>query len=130
LIAQSLAAAQFTIPSTSAIHSMHCYFINKGESKGVVSYSVEATRCGRGFHTRIVHARQNGRVIFTTMASFTKAEPDTFCIRHSTPVMGRLPPTPDAKALGTSSLSQVDEAMECVLAPSINGRHTGTLKVA
>ncbi|KAI4150829.1 MAG: hypothetical protein LQ340_003871, partial [Diploschistes diacapsis] len=79
-IAQSLAAAQLTIPDPSAanahasflVHSMHCYFVLAGDSSIPVLYHVERVREGRSFMTRTVQARQRGRCIFTTTVSFMR----------------------------------------------------------
>ncbi|KAF2864892.1 thioesterase-like superfamily-domain-containing protein [Massariosphaeria phaeospora] len=71
-IAQTLSAAQRTIPSDFTVHSMHCYFILGGNSDIPVIYHVERVRSGRSFATRTVQARQRGKVIFTTTISFVR----------------------------------------------------------
>lgn len=79
-IAQSLAAAQATIPppskenghATFLVHSMHCYFVLAGDSNIPVLYHVERVREGKSFMTRTVQARQRGRCIFTTTLSFVR----------------------------------------------------------
>ena len=79
-IAQSLAAAQATIPPPSAsnghsvylVHSMHCYFVLAGDASIPVLYHVERVREGRSFMTRTVQARQRGKCIFTTTLSFVR----------------------------------------------------------
>jgi acyl-CoA thioesterase 8 len=79
-IAQSLAAAQMTIPpptpenrhTTFLVHSMHCYFVLAGDSSIPVLYHVERVRDGRSFVTRTVQARQRGKCIFTTTISFVR----------------------------------------------------------
>ena len=80
VIAQCLAAAQNTVPSPSPannnavflIHSMHCYFVLAGDSSIPILYHVERVREGRSFLTRTVQARQRGKCIFTTTASFMR----------------------------------------------------------
>lgn len=69
-IAQSLSAAQATIPTGFVVHSMHCYFVLAGDSEIPVVYEVERVRDGKSFATRTVQARQRGRCIFTTTISF------------------------------------------------------------
>ena len=80
VIAQCLAAAQRTVPPPSAannhavflIHSMHCYFVLAGDSSIPILYHVERVREGKSFLTRTVQARQKGKCIFTTTASFMR----------------------------------------------------------
>ena len=80
VIAQCLAAAQETVPPPSAannnavflIHSMHCYFVLAGDSSIPILYHVERVREGKSFLTRTVQARQRGKCIFTTTASFMR----------------------------------------------------------
>ncbi|MCJ1249109.1 hypothetical protein MMC30_006332 [Trapelia coarctata] len=80
VIAQSLAAAQLTIPPPSPansnavylIHSMHCYFVLAGDATIPILYHVERVREGKSFMTRTVQARQRGKCIFTTTASFVR----------------------------------------------------------
>ncbi|MCJ1405778.1 hypothetical protein MMC11_009008 [Xylographa trunciseda] len=80
VIAQSLAAAQRTIPPPSSsnnravflIHSMHCYFVLAGDASIPILYHVERVREGKSFMTRTVQARQRGKCIFTTTASFMR----------------------------------------------------------
>ncbi|ERF69986.1 hypothetical protein EPUS_03538 [Endocarpon pusillum Z07020] len=71
-IAQSLSAAQATIPPHFIVHSMHCYFVLAGDSEIPVIYEVERVRDGKSFVTRTVQARQRGRCIFTTTISFMR----------------------------------------------------------
>jgi len=71
VIAQSLLAAQLTVPEKFTVHSMHCYFILNGDFRRPIIYYVDIVREGRSFHTRTVQARQRGNVIFTTTCSFT-----------------------------------------------------------
>lgn len=80
VIAQCLAAAQLTVPPPSPgnnnaiflIHSMHCYFVLAGDASIPILYHVERVREGRSFLTRTVQARQRGKCIFTTTASFMR----------------------------------------------------------
>ncbi|KAL1979289.1 hypothetical protein VTN96DRAFT_6309 [Rasamsonia emersonii] len=73
-IAQSLSAAQRTVPSDFTVHSMHCYFVLAGDSEIPIVYHVERVRDGRSFATRTVQARQRGRPIFTTTLSFSRED--------------------------------------------------------
>ena len=71
-IAQTLAAAQKTIPADFTVHSMHCYFVLAGNADIPIIYHVERVRSGKSFATRTVQARQRGKVIFTTTMSFVR----------------------------------------------------------
>ncbi|KAH6647012.1 acyl-CoA thioesterase [Truncatella angustata] len=72
VIAQTLAAAQRTVPADFVVHSYHCYFVLAGDSSVPILYHVERVREGRSFCTRTVQARQRGKAIFTVTMSFTK----------------------------------------------------------
>ena len=74
VIAQTLAAAQKTIPADFTVHSMHCYFVLAGNSEIPILYHVERVRSGKSFATRTVQARQRGKVIFTTTMSFVRLD--------------------------------------------------------
>lgn len=71
-IAQTLSAAQKTVPADFSVHSMHCYFVLAGNADIPIIYHVERVRSGKSFATRTVQARQRGKVIFTTTMSFAR----------------------------------------------------------
>ncbi|KAK5636219.1 hypothetical protein RRF57_011931 [Xylaria bambusicola] len=70
IIAQTLAAAQRTVPPNFTVHSYHCFFVLAGDSSVPILYHVERVREGRSFCTRTVQARQKGHAIFTVTCSF------------------------------------------------------------
>ncbi len=70
VLSQSLHAAMLTVPEDRHPHSMHAYFILKGDESKPIIYSVERVRDGGSFSTRRVKAVQNGRDIFVTAVSF------------------------------------------------------------
>ncbi|KAK6063738.1 Acyl-coenzyme A thioesterase 8 [Seiridium cupressi] len=72
VIAQTLAAAQRTVPSNFVVHSYHCYFVLAGDAAVPILYHVERVRDGKSFCTRTVQARQRGKAIFTVTMSFTR----------------------------------------------------------
>jgi len=51
---------------------MHCYFVLAGDASIPILYHVERVREGKSFLTRTVQARQRGKCIFTTTASFMR----------------------------------------------------------
>ena len=73
VLAQSLAAAQRTVPADRPVHSMHGYFLRAGDSGEPITFAVERLRDGRSFSARRVHALQFGRPILSMIASFQSA---------------------------------------------------------
>ncbi|MGH8970120.1 MAG: acyl-CoA thioesterase [Actinomycetes bacterium] len=71
---QALVAAVRTVGADLVVHSMHAYFLRPGDTAVPIVYDVERTRDGRSFSTRRVVARQHGRPIFYTSASFQAPE--------------------------------------------------------
>jgi len=76
VVSQALLAATNTIPGGQGLHahSLHCYFLLRASPSIPILYYVERTRQGRNFVTRTVKAVQQGRTIFTLMASFSRVE--------------------------------------------------------
>ncbi len=73
-------------------HSLHAYFLRPGVGGAPVDYSVEVTKQGRNFAARRVTAAQDGEIIFTLHASFTRPERG---ISHHEPA----PEAPDPETL-------------------------------
>ena len=95
VIAQSLAAAQRTVPHDYLVHSCHCYFLLAGAATVPILFHVERVRDGRSFATRTVQARQKGRCIFTTTISFVReGSAGVKEVRHAAPLPGDAPPAP------------------------------------
>ena len=69
LVAQSLLAAARTVEGKPA-NSLHAYFMRAGDAELPIEYQVTKARDSRSFATRSVRAMQEGREIFTLMASF------------------------------------------------------------
>ncbi len=87
MIAQCLSAAQRTVQSNFAVHSMHCYFVLAGDSEIPVMYYVEHVREGKSFATRTVQARQRGKCIFTTTLSFMREDSGgRQTVKHAVPL--------------------------------------------
>lgn len=76
--AQALMAAGRTvegaISGAQRPHSLHAYFLEAGAPDVSVEYGIERMRDGRSFATRLVRAKQNGRVIFSATCSFHRDE--------------------------------------------------------
>ncbi|QTX04553.1 acyl-CoA thioesterase [Agromyces archimandritae] len=70
VLAQSLVAAQRTLPDDRAVHSMHGYFLRPGDIEQPITFSVERIHDGRSFSTRRTQAYQNGLPILSMLCSF------------------------------------------------------------
>jgi acyl-CoA thioesterase-2 len=68
--AQALRAAANTVDGDRPPHSLHCYFLRRGEADIPTIMRVERNRDGRAFSARTVVAQQHGKAIFTASASF------------------------------------------------------------
>jgi acyl-CoA thioesterase-2 len=70
VLAQALNAATRTVPEDRLVHSLHGYFILRGDVNEPINYEVDPIRDGGSFTTRRVVAFQKGRAIFNMAASF------------------------------------------------------------
>ncbi len=73
VLGQALSAAHFTVEDRVA-HSLHAYFLRRGDMTAPIVYEVDRARDGGSFSVRRVVAIQHGRPIFNLAASFQKAE--------------------------------------------------------
>lgn len=74
VLGQALSAAEQTVPEERRVHSLHGYFLRKGDTSLPIIYDVDRIRDGRSFTTRRVVAIQKGRAIFNFSASFQEPE--------------------------------------------------------
>jgi len=74
VLGQALSAAQHTVEGRIA-HSLHAYFLRRGDMKAPIVYEVDRARDGGSFSNRRVVAIQHGRPIFNLAASFQNPEP-------------------------------------------------------
>lgn len=74
VLAQSLVAAQRTIPADRPAHSMHGYFLRPGNVNLPITFSVDRIHDGRSFSTRRTQAYQEGQPILSMIASFQVAD--------------------------------------------------------
>lgn len=74
IVAQALHAAAATVDPAHRVHSLHAYFIRRGDHAEPVRYEVARTRNGRSFTTRTVEARQAVGAILSLSASFQADE--------------------------------------------------------
>ncbi|MEJ1086988.1 acyl-CoA thioesterase II [Microbacterium sp. Mu-80] len=70
VLAQSLVAAERTMPEDRVLHSMHGYFLRPGDAAQGITFAVDRIHDGRSFSTRRAQAFQDGVPIFSMIASF------------------------------------------------------------
>ena len=73
VIGQALSAAQNTVDDRVA-HSLHAYFLRRGDATAPIIYEVDRARDGGSFSNRRVVAIQHGRPILNLAASFQNPE--------------------------------------------------------
>lgn len=98
---QAVLAAGRTVPPDRPLHSAHTYFVLPSDTSVATEFEVEPVRDGGAFTTRRVDARQNGRTIFTMIASYQRDEPG---FTHQPPS----PDLPDAEVTPGPEVSFAD----------------------
>jgi len=73
VLGQALSAAQHTVEGRVA-HSLHAYFLRRGDVHAPIIYDVDRARDGGSFSNRRVVAIQHGRPILNLAASFQTPE--------------------------------------------------------
>ncbi len=73
VLGQALKAAQSTVAQRN-VHSLHAYFLRRGDFNAPIIYEVDRSRDGNSFSARRVVAIQHGHPIFTLAASFQAPE--------------------------------------------------------
>jgi acyl-CoA thioesterase-2 len=73
VLGQALSAAQHTVDGRVA-HSLHAYFLRRGDVHAPIVYEVDRARDGGSFSNRRVVAIQHGRPILNLAASFQTPE--------------------------------------------------------
>ncbi len=74
VLGQALMAAYATIDDGREVHSLHAYFLRRGDFNKPIVYSVDRSRDGGSFSARRVVAIQDGEQIFICSASFQTPE--------------------------------------------------------
>ena len=92
VLGQALSAAYRTVEGREC-HSLHAYFLRRGDFNAPIIYQVDRSRDGHGFSSRRVVAIQHGEQIFHMSCSFQVPEPG---LDHEAPM-------PDAPAPETLS---------------------------
>ena len=74
VLGQALQAAYATVEPHRVVHSLHAYFLRRGDFNAPIVYFVDRSRDGHSFTSRRVTAIQHGEQIFHLSASFQKPE--------------------------------------------------------
>ena len=69
VLAQALSAAGSTVKK-GVVHSLHAYFLRRGDIEAPIVYQVDHARDGLTFFNRRIVAIQHGKQIFNMTASF------------------------------------------------------------
>ncbi len=112
VLGQALQAAKTTVADRPA-HSVHAYFLRKGDVNAPIVYEVDRSRDGRSFTARRVVAIQHGRPIFTLSASFQQPEEG---MEFETRIA--MPDLPAAKAMPTSTANEATDTAPALLRPT------------
>ncbi|HET9693705.1 MAG TPA: acyl-CoA thioesterase II [Steroidobacteraceae bacterium] len=74
VLGQALMAATRTVEPERRVHSLHSYFLRRGDFNAPIVYEVDRSRDGASFTNRRVVAIQHGQQIFHLSASFQVEE--------------------------------------------------------
>jgi len=94
IVAQALRAAAVTVDPRFVVHSLHAYFIRRGDASEPIRLEVDRLRNGRSFVTRRVVARQAVGAILNLDASFQVPEPEASALQTE-----RMPDVPPPESL-------------------------------
>ena len=97
VLGQALRAAYATVDSGHAAHSLHAYFLKRGDFDAPIVYFVDRSRDGHSFANRRVTAIQHGEQIFHMAASFQLPQEG---LTHQLP----MPAVPPPEALEDGAL--------------------------
>ena len=97
VLGQALRAASATVVDARMVHSLHAYFLRRGDCRAPIVYDVDRSRDGGSFSSRRVVAIQHGEQIFNMAASF-QAEEAGFDHQIPMPEVPRPEDLPDAIA--------------------------------
>ena len=88
VLGQALVAASRTVEGRG-VHSLHAYFLRRGDLSVPIVFEVDRSRDGGSFTSRRVVAIQHGQPILTMSASFQVREPG---LDHQAPMPAAPPP--------------------------------------
>ena len=123
IVAQALRAGAATVDAGFRVHSLHAYFVRRGDSREPIRYEVDRLRNGRSFVTRRIVARQAVGAILTMEASFQVDEAG-----HDVQIAG-LPDVPAPDDLVDTSWSPLFERRFAVPRNQLEGRGIAWLRL-
>lgn len=95
VLGQALVAASRTVEGDRLAHSLHAYFLRRGDFNAPIIYQVDRSRDGKSFSSRRVVAIQHGEQIFHLSASFQVPEEGA---EHGQP-MPEVPPPESLRSI-------------------------------
>jgi acyl-CoA thioesterase II len=101
VLGQALSAASATVAPARVVHSLHAYFLRRGDFHAPIVYQVDRSLDGHSFSNRRVVAIQHGEPIFNMAASFQVVEEG---LDHQI----EMPPVPQPEELGDSNAPPAD----------------------
>ncbi len=110
VLGQALRAASATVPDGRMVHSLHAYFLRRGDCTAPIIYNVDRSRDGKSFTSRRVVAIQRGEQIFNMAASF-QIEEAGFDHQIAMPEVPPPEALPDATAQLRALLQQMPERL-------------------
>jgi acyl-CoA thioesterase-2 len=110
VLGQALNAASRTVTGRM-VHSLHAYFLRRGDFKAPIIYQVDRSRDGASFSNRRVVAIQHGEQIFHMSASFQAPEQG---LDHQLPMPDVPPPEslPDLRDVIEAQHAPLPKAVE------------------
>jgi acyl-CoA thioesterase-2 len=123
IVAQGLRAGAATVDDRFGVHSLHAYFIRRGNDEEPIRFEVYRSRDGRSFVTRSVVARQEVGVILTMSLSFQAEEAG-----HDVQLV-RLPDLPGPEGLVDDSWSEMFDRRFVEVRGATNGKGVAWLKL-
>jgi acyl-CoA thioesterase-2 len=113
VLGQALIAATATIENRM-VHSLHAYFLRRGDFNSPIVYEVDRAWDGKHFATRRVIAIQHGRQIFNMSASFQVPE-DGLDHQAQMPTVPMPESLPDQATIYAQAAAEAPEAVRRVL---------------
>jgi len=113
VLGQALTAATATIEHRM-VHSLHAYFLRRGDFNSPIVYEVDRAWDGKHFATRRVIAIQHGRQIFNMSASFQAPE-DGLDHQAQMPAVPSPESLPDQATIYAQAAAQAPESVRRVL---------------
>lgn len=120
IVAQSLVAAAATVEPEFHVHSLHAYFIRRGDASQPIRFDVDRLRNGRNFVTRAVVALQSTGAILHMSASFQLGRAARYTQTYP------FPQTPDPETIDDTSWTPMIERRPVI---DENGRALAWLRI-